>query len=230
MYNLNNLMRNVLITAQEVIFHAPTKHTLDPRMIENSIIVAEERFIRAEIGTAMYDDMANAKNVVVTLANKVMLQAAIGAAPILQVGDIVNAFELMSPSYQLLWKQHLWKLVAECTLVSAYPEGFAQFGSEGVFHVSPPAGLMVTSGLVSPLLPTVKWTMDKKIQDRVGPLINSLHSYICKNKTSSVYTLYGKTCITDCDGTTSAPEKEKWSGFALDVYEDVPRPSSWFIN
>jgi hypothetical protein len=56
-------MRNVLITTDEVIFHAPTKQTLDPRTIQNSIIIAEERFIVPAIDYPLYYELASTKNV-----------------------------------------------------------------------------------------------------------------------------------------------------------------------
>jgi hypothetical protein len=220
MYTLNKLQRNVLITYEEVLFHAPTKHTLDARQVEQSIIVAEERFIRSELGYDLYDAMAASKNVVVTAGNIVALQLAFtnqGSNVTLVEGMIVNAYEQMSPAYQSLWKQHVWKLDAECVMLSAFPEGFIQFGSEGTFHTVPPAGLMVTSGLVTPLLPSVKWAMDKKIQDRIHPLVESMHNYLCKNKTS--YSLYKKTC-PECDETGEAKAR-KWTGLALGIYDDI---------
>ncbi len=218
MYNINPLMRNVLLTSQEVIFHAPTKHTLDPRMIDNSIIVAEERFLREELGTALYADMANTKNKEITSGNIAAMQILVGTpsdlVPTLKEGDILNSFKFMSTAYQNLWKQFLWKVGAECVLISAYPEGFVQFSSEGTMHQVPPAGLMVTSGFVSPLLGSMKWIMDKKIQDRVGPLVNNMHRYICENRID--FGLYKKPC-PDCGDDEG---KEKWSGLAQGLYED----------
>lgn len=219
-YNKNNLMRNVLITANEVMFHAPTKHTLDQRMIEQSIIIAEERWIRPELGSALYDAMVNTKNVEVTLVNQAALQVLIGAEPVLAVGDIVNSYKTMSSAYQALWKQYLWKLIAECVIASAYPEAFVQFTSEGINHTSPPAGLMVTSGSVVPLISSSKWVLDKKVQDRIGPMISAMHSYICRYKTD--YTLYIGTC-PDCEDENP---KSKWSGLALGLYDDIDNPSS----
>lgn len=217
MYNLNTLQRNVLITPKEVIFHAQTKHALDENMIEKSIIVAEERFIREELGYELYEAMINAKNVEVISGNLAALNTSFGDDSIdLKIGDIVNAYELMSASYQSLWKQHLWKIVSECVMVAAYPEGFVQYGSEGTFHNSPPAGLMVTSGFVTPLLSSMKWAIDKKIRDRIGPLLNSMHKYLCKNKIN--YSLYNNGDCLDCE---DAKDKLKDAGFALDIYSDI---------
>lgn len=218
MYNLNKLERNVLITVEEVLFHAPTKHTLDPRMIESSIIVAEERFMRVELGSAMYDYIVDNKNVLVTVGNVGALETVSGLD--LTVGQILNGYEQLNPSYQALWKQHLWKIVAECVIISAYPEGFVQMGSEGTIHSSPPAGLMVTSGQVVPLLSSMKWVIDKKIQDRLSPLMNSMHDFICKNKSANGYDLYLKTCPeVDCAGNVK--ERQKFTGVVMDIYDDV---------
>lgn len=213
MYNLNPLMRNTLITFEEVMFHAQTKHTIDRRQIEQSIIIAEERFISTELGADLYDALTMAKNKVVDSGTLAATQILVGASPVIQSGDLINAYEYMSAEYQALWKQHLWKLTAECVMVSAFPEGFVQFSSEGVFHTVPPAGLMVTSGLVTPLLPSMKWMMDKKIMDRISPLLNSMHRYICKNKVN--FSLYGKEC-EDC----SKPNA-KWSGIATGLYDET---------
>jgi hypothetical protein len=169
MYRLNPLYRNILITTDEVIFHAPTKHTLDPRTIENSIIVAEERIIREALGYDYYMALIDAKNKVVTDDNKSDLQTKITAslpegaeAITLANGDIVNALEFLSTDNQALWKQHLWKLTAECVLLAAFPDGFVQFGSEGVFHQQSTGGPMSGAGVVTPELRSMKWMMDKK--------------------------------------------------------------------
>ncbi len=211
MYRINPLMRNVLITTDEVIFHAPTKQTLDPRTIQNSIIIAEERFIRPALDFDMYNQLVNAKNVEVTNGNKSILENKYGAT--LMVGQVVNAFEEMTSDNQKLWKEYLWKLTAECVMVIAFPEGFVQFGSEGVVHTSPPASMMSTNGLVTPDLKSVKWAMDKKQQDRIDPLLEALHDFICRNKEK--YTLYKKQCPCDEEHL-----KTKRSNLVLGLYDD----------
>src|SRR5947207_928971 len=100
MYRLNPLKRNVLITTDEVIFHAPTKQTLDPRTIEQHIIVAEERFIRPALGYDFYQALVVAKNTLVTSSNKSTLETTIndsleeGQKQVeLTEGQVVNAYE-----------------------------------------------------------------------------------------------------------------------------------------
>lgn len=216
-YNINDLNRNVLITPKEVIRHAPTKHVLDERMIASSIIIAEERFIRPELGSTLYDAICAQKNVVITSGNQTAMQTASGIAT-LPIGTILNAYELItSNQYKNLWNQFLWKVCAECVLVAAYPEGFVQFGSEGSVHNDPPAGLQVTSGFVVPLLSSLKWIVDKKVQDRIGPLLSAMHDYICRN-ISDYATWYDQTKCPDCNkpGETD----RKWTGWATGLYED----------
>lgn len=215
MYRINPLMRNVLITTDEVVFHAPTKHTLDPRTIENSIIIAEERFIRPALDFEMYTEIANAKNVLVTSSNKANLQSKIGTGYTLTEGEIVNALEELNADYQKLWKEHLWKLTAECVMLIAFPEGFIQFGSQGVVHTSPTSSVMTATGDVTPELKSVKWALDKKQQDRIDPLLESLHDFICRNR--GKYPKYKKYCPCDEVQTNT-----KRSDIVLGLYDETP--------
>ncbi len=221
MYRINPLMRNVLITTDEVIFHAPTKHTLDPRTIQNSIIIAEERFIRPALSSAYYEYLCGIKNKEVTADNKSAIEAEItnslpaGSDPVvLEVGDIVNSRNYLTGHDLNLWKQHLWKLIAEAVVLVSFPEGFVQFTSEGVVHNAPPAGPMTTSGVVSPDLKTVKWSLDKKIQLRIDPLLEAMHNWICERKI--YYPVYGKPC--DCDASGKSIGKR--SDWVLGIYDD----------
>lgn len=223
MYSLNKLKRNVLITFEEVMFHAPTKHTLDERLISQSIIVAEERFLRTELCYDFYEALINSKNVLITEDNKDQYQTDIIAAtpeddplgPIeIKVGDILNASEFLSIVNQELWNKYLWKITAEAIVISAYPDAYVQLGSEGALHTVSPAGLQQTSGFVLPLLTSIKWAIDKKIQDRLGPLLDSMKQYLCRNKTS--FPTYCKEKCPCDDETTNS----KNAGVALDAYND----------
>lgn len=219
MYRINNLLRGVLITTDEVVFHAPTKQTLDPRTIQNSIIIAEERFIIPALGYSLYYDLVNSKNVVVSDANKATLQAKFTNIA-LQNGMLINAYEQMSADYQTLWLQQLWKLVAECVMVIAMPEAFVQFGSEGVMHNMPVSSPLHTQGQVTPDLKSVKWVMDKKIMDRIEPLLNALTNWICwkRTVTPAIYPLYTIECPCDKDSTKQGSTID----IALGLYDDEP--------
>jgi hypothetical protein len=225
MYRLNDLYRNVLITVDEVVFHAPTKHTIDPRSIQQNIIIAEERIIRPAVTDDFYYALCEAKNVVVTAANKDALEAAVnnnignGAEPVvLNPGEVVNSMEFLSPNFLAFWKQHLWKLTAECVMLTSTPEAFVQFGSAGVIHTGPASGPMTTSGNVTPSLGAVKWTMDKKMMDRIDPLLEAMHVWLCRNKTK--YPLYSKDCGCDVNGVAY----KRKSDIILGLYDDIDKP------
>lgn len=200
MYRLNTLNRGVLIMTDEVIRHGPTDQTLDPRKIESSIIIAEESFIMPALGYSFYQALLAEKNKVVTDANKETLEEAAGTT--LNVGDVVNAAEFLSTANKALWNYILWKLLAECVLFIAYPEGFMTFGSAGVVHENPVAGPMGATGVSTPDLRSVKWVMDKKMLGRINPLMEALHVWVCKQKVvdTSLYPLYCKDCDCDKDG------------------------------
>lgn len=225
MYKINPLQRNVLITNDEVIYHAPTAHTLDPRSIQQAIIIAEERFIRPAIGHELYEQMISQKNVVVTSVNLATQQTLIdadvpaGSDPIvLKEGDIVNSRETLNVSNLALWNQHLWKLTAEAVLLMAFPDGFIHFTSQGVIHNQPGTTAMSGAGAVTPDLKSIRWMMDKKMMDRIDPLTEAMHSWLCRNKTT--YTLYTKPC--DCDFNGVAYKRK--TDLILGLYDADPGP------
>jgi hypothetical protein len=225
MHKLNPLQRNVLITNDEVIYHAPTDHTLDPRTIQQAIIIAEERFIRNAIGYDLYEQLILQKNTIVTTGNLAAQQALIDAslpegsdAVVLKAGDVVNARETLSVANQALWNQHLWKLTAEAVLLTAFPDGFIHFGSSGVVHNQPGTTAMSGGGVVTPDLKSVKWMIDKKMMDRIDPLTEAMHGWLCRNKT--VYTLYTKPC--DCDFNGVAYKRK--TDLIMGLYDEDPGP------
>lgn len=227
MYRINPLKRNVLIMTDEVIFHAPTKQTVDPRMIEQNIIVAEERLIRPALGTEFYFALIDQKNRLVTNTNKEGLQDQINSslpsgsqAVTLTVGDVVNSQEFLIAENKVLWNQILWKLTAESVMLLALPEGFVQYGSTGAVFNQPPAGPMSASNsIVTPDLRSMKWAADKKMSDRIDPLRESMHMWIClqkADKSKGLYGLYQKPC--DCDENGIAYKRK--SDWVTGVYDD----------
>lgn len=226
MYRINPLMRNVLITADEVLFHAPTKQTIDPRKIEHSIIIAEERFIRPALGYEYYTALCDGKNLTITALNIVAQQALINASlpegaqeVTLVEGDVINSMSYLAADNLALWKQHLWKLTAECVMLIAMPEGYVQFGSEGAVFNQPPGGPMSDRGsIVTPDLPSMKFAMNKKLQDRIDPLREALHQWLCKQQKadSTKYTLYTKHCDCNVDGIAY----KRKTDIVLGIYDD----------
>lgn len=229
MYRINPLKRNVLITFDEVVFHGPTQHKLDPRVIEQSIIIAEEGIIRVALGYDFYRALVDSKNTLITSGNKAAQQTLImDSLPagsqdvVLNEGDIVNAYENLSAENKTLWTEHLWKLTAEVVILIAYPEGFVQIGSEGVHHKNPPVGPLTNTSIVSPDLRTMKWAMDKKHMMRIDPLREAMHLWLCKQQKadSTKYTLYEKYCDCNADGV---PYKRK-TDVIIGIYDDVDYP------
>lgn len=228
MYKLNTLQRNVLITTDEVVFHGPTEQAIDARMIENSIIIAEERFIRPAIGFEFYEALVDEKNLTITSGNKAVQQTLIDAyyaakpkatkPKELEAGDVINASEYMSPDNKALWNYILWKLASECVLLIALPEGFVQMSSQGAIHKQSTSGPMSGEGIVTPELRSMKWVMDKKLMDRIDPLRESMHQWLCRQKKadSSKYPDYKKYC--DCDSNGVAFKRK--SDIVLGIYDD----------
>lgn len=218
-------MRNVLITNDEIIFHAPTAHTLDYRTIQQSIIVAEERFIRPALCHAFYQELIAEKNKEVVAGNITALQAEInssipsGSDPITLVeGNIVNSYKYLSAANQKIWKEYLWKLTAECVMVLSLPEAFVHFTTEGAVHKAPGANSIGGGNVFSPELRTMKWARDTKLFDRIDPLIQAMHIWICGEKTTtpSVYANYSKEC--DCDSSGNSYKKK--NDLVLNLYDD----------
>lgn len=216
MYRKNRLKRNVLITADEVIFHAPTKHTLDPRTIEQSIIVAEERFAVEVLGYPFYNALAIEKNRLVTEANRDAMQTLVGISEELKPGDLVNSSKYLSAGNLRLWDHILWKYLAECVALASTPESFIQLGSEGAVHNQATSSPMGGGGVVTPELRSIKWAMDKKMFDRIDPLKTAIHNFVCANKAS--YPLYEKPC--DCDSSGN-PYKRR-TDVVVGIYDDEP--------
>jgi hypothetical protein len=131
---------------------------------------------------------------------------------------IVNAYEFMSDDNVALWLEHLWKLVAECVMVIAMPEAFVQFGTEGVMHNMPQASPMQTAGQVTPDLKSVKWVMDKKIMDRIDPLLISLKNWICYKRTinTGIYAKYPVQCGCENDNTRQSRKTD----IVLGLYDE----------
>jgi hypothetical protein len=231
MYKLNELRRPVLITPDEVIFHASTKHTLDRRMIAQSIIIAEERFIRPALCSAFYDAILAEKNTVITAGNKATQQALVDEYYLngkdkpkeLVEGDIVNASEYLSEENLDLWMTFLWKLVAECVILTSVSDAFIQFTSEGPVHTQPTAGPLVGAGAVTPDLRSIKWTMDKKMMDRIDPLTEAMHRWLCaaRDADSDSFGLYTKKCDCSFNGVSY----KRKSDFVFPSIYTTARPS-----
>lgn len=219
MISKNPLKTKVLITTDEVIFHAPVDNQGDARTILQSIIIAERRFIKPILGSTLYQTLIDAKNKLVTADNIVEYQTAIDdethddREPVTLVeGDMVNSDTFLDSTQADLWHTCLHKIVAESVWFCALPVNRSRFTAQGIIHNFPQEALG-TSNSVSVDLRTLKHLMDRGLQDRISPLIDDMHSYMCV----SHYPGYTRECGCDGKGT---PKK---TDFILGMYdEDVP--------
>lgn len=223
MYSLNLLDRNVLITADEVIKKVNVT-AIDPHLFLSAIEIAEERFVRPLLGSDLYEDMIDQKNVVVDAGNKAGLQAHIvlrdkNSIYQLQDGDIVNAWELLDDpiEYQALWKERLWKFVAECVYFIALPENYAQFTTQGMVKNNPVGSVIgeKSSGSVGIDLKDIKYLNDKQLLERINPLQHSLEEYLCKN--ISKFPKYPSSKCQSCD--TEGKKEVRTTSWVTGMYD-----------
>jgi hypothetical protein len=219
MRGVNYLKAKALITSDEVIFHAPTDSHQDPRVIMQSILVAERRFIKPMLGASVYDELAGAKNILVNSANKDLLEEFVNTGRpadrkviVLALGDIVNSDEFLNVDQLYLWNEYLHKIIAECVWFSALPVNRARFTAKGVVKNFPDQIGAINTESVSTDLPDIKHLMDRGLLDRINPLMNDLHSHLCYVK----YAGYDKDCGCDDRGRTQA----KKSGIVFGMYDD----------
>jgi len=221
MYRVNLLPRKVLITSDEVIQLGPVEGTVDPRNLILAIQIAEERFIKKAICKAMYYEFRDQKNVEVTAINKAYLEGLInignsGEPVVLSEGQLVNAIEFVTDDwYKQLWYEHLWKLVAECVVYVATPTNYLRYSSAGEMQNNPKTITNEGQGSVSAESKDVKWKMDKLLMDRIDPLIESMHEWICDNKEH--FPLYDcKECGCGDKNGVSYKRKTAW----VNLYAD----------
>lgn len=231
MYQINRLNKKVLITAQEVMFHAPTSHTIDERNILQNIIIAEQRFIAPVIGRDFYDSLLSQKNVTVTSGNQTTMVTnvnnyltSIGETNItstdIPVGTLINASELLNANNLTLWNEHLWKIIAECVECVLIVPTWLQHTSQGQQKNNPEVIGGNGQGSVTGDLKDVRYKEDKFIQDRIDPLIESMKYFLCKNK--NIYTLY--TCEDDSIDGISISRK---SPIIFGAYDDDNSSCEW---
>lgn len=218
MISVNPLKKKVLITVDEVIFHGPTDNTVDPRIILQSIIIAESRFIKPLLGLTAYNKIVEAKNVLITEGNLDTYKSQVNEnrgkdrdeRPV-QAGDYVNSDTFLSTKQKELWHEHLHKLTAECVIYSALINNRARFTAKGVTKNSPNL-IMGGTDTQSVDLFELKHLMDKTMWHRIGPLIDDMHGYMCKVK----YPDYTRPCECEQVGNKMANR----AGIILSMYDD----------
>ncbi|WNI34694.1 hypothetical protein [Chryseobacterium sp. SG20098] len=225
MYRINNTARNTLITPDEVRFHSPSDGSEGERMILQNIIVAEERWIKSELGYEFYEDFINKKNVEVTASNKNDLLQKIKADYaqdntefpdlLLKEGKIINAIEFVNNDwYKTLWKQYLWKITAECVDAMTIVPSWLETTASGQ-QMKNPNSIGNSAGVASGSAKDVKFKMDNAVLERIQPLLISMHEWLCRHKNH--FPLYKKAC-SECE--SDEVKSTVGVGWAFNIYED----------
>lgn len=231
MYQINRLNKKTLITPQEVIFHAPTTHTIDERSILQNIIIAEKRFVAPAIGRDFYDALLTAKHTKVDSGNQATMLttintylASIGETAIastdIPVGTLINASEYLTAHYLTLWNEHLWKLVAECVEYVLIVPTWLQHTAQGQQKNNPEVIGGNGQNSASGDLKEVQYKEKKFREDRIDPLIEDMKYFLCKNKTN--YPLY--TCEDDQIDGISISRK---SSIIFGAYDEDDSNCEW---
>jgi hypothetical protein len=228
MYRVNQVGRPVLITVSEVIAKAAVDQSADIRYLLNSIEVAEERYIAPALGDALYEDLVNSKNVLVTDGNQPGLQelinesrTAAGKNPIelsdLRPGMYVNAIELVSSVYQELWNRYLWKITAEAVDLCATVPTWLRTTAQGQQLNAPQTIGGITEGSASGDRKDVQFKMDSMAQNRLLPLIERMKLWLCRHE--AWYPLFENCGCYKADGLSNAK-----GGIILGIYDQDERP------
>lgn len=225
MIGVNILRTKVLITTDEVIFHAPTDHEVDPRIINSCIIIAERRFVKPVLSASLYQTLIDKKNTLVTAENLTELQTEVNegrgndrAQIILNEGDYVNSDEYLDQNQQTLWKDHLHKITAECVWLVALPVNRSRFNTKGVIKNNPET-IAENRDSVTVDLPDLKHLLDKGLNERITVLIQDMHDYLCENG----FPGYEKDCGCDAKGTPY----RKSTGVIFGLYDDNRKRNKW---
>lgn len=212
MIAMNPLRQKVLITTDEVIFHGPVENNPDIRSLLQSIIIAETRFIIPLIGSTAYKKLVDAKNTLVTDANKAQLTTNINAARapkreaiVLNEGDYVNSDSYLNDVQKDLWRNYLHKITAECVVFVALPVNRARFTGKGVVK-NFPNSIGNSGDSASVDLYELKHLMDRTLWNRIGPLMEQMHQHMCT------------TSYPDYDKRSHVPAKP--SSISLSMYDD----------
>lgn len=228
MHRVNSLGRPVLITPDEVLFHAGIEADADLRLILQSIIPAEERIIAPALGDEFYYSFCNAKNQRVTSGNQASMlatinasRAAAGLAAIqsanIPVGSYVNAIEYVTDAALVeLWEWHLHKLCAEAVDLMTTVPTWLRHTKQGQQKNNPEVLGGNNIGSASGDRKDVQFKLDIQMQDRIDPLSERMHLWLCKRGSS--YPLYTKKC--DCNNPDGISTERKTDWIFVDTSDD----------
>ena len=178
----------------------------------------EERFMKKLMCKSFYYEFRDAKNKIVTADNKAALEAQVnvgnsGEPIVLKVGEMINAIEFVQDdNWKEWWFEFGWKILAECVVYVASPVNWIRYEAQGMMQNNPKSVAITNDGqgAASAELKDVKWMMDKMLMDRIDPLIEASHEWLCDHKGS--FPGYNcKRCHCDDDGNgVSWQRKSPW--------------------
>lgn len=221
MYRINLLQRPTLVVPDEVLFHIASDTTVDARQLLQNIIVAEERIIAPALGNELYEDFIAQKNKEVTTGNQSSILSDINAsltaagkqsiaAKDIPAGTIINALEFVTePNYKLLWQRFLWKLTAEAVDMMCIVPSWLRHTSQGQQKNNPEVIGGNGSNSASGDRRDVQFKIDIWMQDRIDPLIERMHMWMCEKKQAdkTLFPKYTKACA--CEGEDGVSYKRK---------------------
>lgn len=227
MYRVNRLPRHTVIVTDEVIAMGSVSNNPDINILLNAIIVAEERFLKPAMGDAFYYAFRDAKNKTVTSDNVADLTTKInigntGEPIILSVGETVNALEFVEDDWQVKWwKEFGWSIAAESVVFISTPQNYMRHEASGEIINNPKTismGDSSTKGAQSGELKDVQWKLNKIHQDRIDPLIEASHKWLCSNIAN--FSIYTKDCGNCGFGSASGISVKRKTGFIHGIYDN----------
>ena len=229
MYAINRLNRPVLITPDEVLFHAATDHSVDARQVLQNIIIAEERIIVQAISSAFYEEFINLKNKIVTTANQTDILnkintalTTVGKKPIavteIAVGTIINAVEwITNKDYIELWNRFLWKLTAEAADMITTVPSWLRHTAQGQQKNNPEVIGGNGQNAITGDRKDAQFKIDIQMQERIDPLTSRMQQRICERRDK--FPKYAHPCSNDNKDGISALRKSDWIFNAHDHLE-----------
>lgn len=227
MYRINYTGRPTLLSADEVVHKIASEQNVNVRLIIQNIELAEERFVAPAIGAPMYEHLIATKNQKVTSTNRESLLALLNDSnqgetlteADLPEGTYINAIEFVTePGLLALWERYLWRLAAEAVDFMCTMPTWLRHTATGQESNNPRVIGGDNSGSVAGTQKDVEFKMNVQREQRIGPLIAQMQSWICTNQNASMLGLDLYTGCVDCN--SSAEKPRNMGGFIVDAYGD----------
>lgn len=227
MYRFNRFQRPVMIIADEVVAKMASEG-FDLRILENSIEVAEEKYIRPLFGYRMYEDFIEQKNVTITTDNRaamlVKINTSLTASGItniveadLPVGSVINSIEeVLDENYRDLWFRYLWRICAEAVDAAHTIPTWLRTTNQGQQKHNP-AGFASDGKISTGSRDDIAFKLDRMVQGRIGSLVDGMKEWMSHRKAAFPYYEF-----PDC----SILQKGRKAGFVLGIYDEKTRRGS----